>query len=341
MPLPEAGEEKEHFISRCIPQEITDGAAEDEKQAAAICYSKWDKHIAASLDVCLSAPSSPAQPITKKFRKEIIKIGKYVKDGKSFTVDKPLLQHWVDTFTKMKFAGVKIPVPVGHPMDYTKSVENNRGWVREIEFNNSGDGLDSIIEAIGSDAEDTADLIARNDVSIYSPAEYIDGKGTKFTRPILHVGLTTTPVVGGMAEAIAASQTTSGQILPVEVLELEIKDQPMAEETIKIEESANKIRDFDPQILKLSIDNTALRLNQLVQAGSITPNVSNKLKALVSEDYIMSQKLDISQIVDILAENSVDDIVRIKPQAVALDKVAATQAEDYASWVERKYASKK
>ena len=42
MPVnPKAGETQEEFISRCIGEEI--GAGYSQEQAAAICYSKWDR----------------------------------------------------------------------------------------------------------------------------------------------------------------------------------------------------------------------------------------------------------------------------------------------------------
>ena len=41
MPNPNKGESKQHFISRCIPYVIDEGYP--NKQAAAICYSKWRK----------------------------------------------------------------------------------------------------------------------------------------------------------------------------------------------------------------------------------------------------------------------------------------------------------
>ena len=42
MPVkPKAGEEKEEFISRCISEEI--GAGYESSQAAAICYSTWER----------------------------------------------------------------------------------------------------------------------------------------------------------------------------------------------------------------------------------------------------------------------------------------------------------
>ena len=42
MPVkPEAGETKDEFVSRCIGEEVSAGY--DTPQAAAICYSYWDK----------------------------------------------------------------------------------------------------------------------------------------------------------------------------------------------------------------------------------------------------------------------------------------------------------
>jgi hypothetical protein len=42
MPIkPNSSETKEQFISRCISEEI--GAGYESAQAAAICYSKWDR----------------------------------------------------------------------------------------------------------------------------------------------------------------------------------------------------------------------------------------------------------------------------------------------------------
>ena len=42
MPIkPRASETQEEFISRCIGEEV--GAGYEQSQAAAICYSKWDR----------------------------------------------------------------------------------------------------------------------------------------------------------------------------------------------------------------------------------------------------------------------------------------------------------
>ena len=39
LPKPKQGESEQDFISRCIP--VVMGEAEDNEQAAAICYSQW------------------------------------------------------------------------------------------------------------------------------------------------------------------------------------------------------------------------------------------------------------------------------------------------------------
>ena len=41
MPTPQAGESQDDFVSRCIPIVLEDGTAEDQEQAAAVCYSMW------------------------------------------------------------------------------------------------------------------------------------------------------------------------------------------------------------------------------------------------------------------------------------------------------------
>lgn len=41
MPTPQQDETQEEFIARCIPAVLDEGTAEDQEQAAAICYSYW------------------------------------------------------------------------------------------------------------------------------------------------------------------------------------------------------------------------------------------------------------------------------------------------------------
>jgi hypothetical protein len=137
---------------------------------------------------------------TQRFRKELIRVGHYVKasDGLEFDVTQETLDHWVLSFGRMQAAGVKVPIPVGHTQDVTA----NRGWLVGLE--RQGDSLYGIAELVGTDA---LALAACSDVSIFVPAVHVDGHGNQYLRPITHVALVTDPVVPGLAgfQAIAAS----------------------------------------------------------------------------------------------------------------------------------------
>lgn len=45
MPTPGKNEKQDEFINRCIPIVMKEGTAEDNKQAAAICFSMWREHM--------------------------------------------------------------------------------------------------------------------------------------------------------------------------------------------------------------------------------------------------------------------------------------------------------
>lgn len=150
------------------------------------------------------------QPV-RRFRKELIRSGKYVKaaDKLEFVVTPELLQHWSATFSRMKSAGVRVPVPVGH----TEDAEKNRGWC--VDMFVEGESLIGAIDLVG---EDGIKLAGRSDVSIYCPVTLVDGHGTTYQRPITHVALCTDPVIPGLSGffPIAASATHKTVILRLE-----------------------------------------------------------------------------------------------------------------------------
>ena len=53
MPVPKKGENKKDFISRCIPIVINEGTTDDSSQAAAICYSIWERKKKSSMLDCI------------------------------------------------------------------------------------------------------------------------------------------------------------------------------------------------------------------------------------------------------------------------------------------------
>jgi hypothetical protein len=58
MPTPNKGEKQSEYVSRCVEFVMKNGEATDNKQAAAICYSKWQKSKASELVTALTGRCS-------------------------------------------------------------------------------------------------------------------------------------------------------------------------------------------------------------------------------------------------------------------------------------------
>jgi hypothetical protein len=150
----------------------------------------------------------------RKFRKELIRTGTFrkPKDGLEFTVTRGTLDHWALTFSQMRDAGRKVPIPVGH--QNWSDPRNNCGWVRDVFV--EGDTLVGILELYGDEG---AKLACTSDVSIYAEPEMQETTGGAYTWPILHVALCTDPVVPGLGEfTVAASLGKPPLTVPILVL---------------------------------------------------------------------------------------------------------------------------
>lgn len=161
----------------------------------------------------LSTDGVPRQ----RFVKEVIRRGKFVKhaDDIEFEVNDDVLRHWPLTFSAMKANGVKVPIPMDRHVDVSdeqalrdgKKTQSagttNAGWIDDV-FEKDG-SLFVVADIIGDDA---IRAVARNDVSLNSPPELVDGAGNRYTRPISHVALVPNPTIPGLGNWIplAASQ---------------------------------------------------------------------------------------------------------------------------------------
>jgi len=128
-----------------------------------------------------------------RYRKELIKIGKYIKASTKQTINVTLdtLNHWVATYKQWTANGNKVPIPLGH--DRAQEPEANQGWVTDMFV--EGGSLYGIMEL--ADAK----LALTTDVSIsIGDNTVVDGRGIKYSRPILHVALCTDPVVPGLGD---------------------------------------------------------------------------------------------------------------------------------------------
>lgn len=226
-------------------------------------------------------------------------MGTYVKDSEDleFEVTRDTLDHWVERFAEMKANGVRVPIPNTH--SGAGDADENRGYVDDIFI--EGDTLVMACEMIGEDGIAAA---AKSDVSIYSPAEVVDGKGVKYERPIEHVALCTDPVVPGLGEFIplAASLRVKEQEMDLEKIkkalgiEEDVTDdnveelvlskhaamteelKKLGEEFVAFKASATKeTTKPDEALVSLSADNRKMKLEGLVAAAKITPAVRDKL----------------------------------------------------------------
>ncbi len=242
------------------------------------------------------------------FKKELIKIGTFYKDGDViFEITEETLDHWVDTFDLMVENGIRIPIPKNH-----WDMDDNNGFVQELF--KEDDALCGILEMFGDDIEK---LVKTNDVSIFSPPEWVDGEGNLYIRPILHVALTPCPLIPGLKgfEALAASllsrqekqmdwskikeilgideemsdETAEALVLSAvkgiqgKVAELEGKGKVAKTEVATLQASLETIKashegkEPDSFIVQLAADSHQTKIGALVSAGILTPDVSKNL----------------------------------------------------------------
>jgi hypothetical protein len=112
MPInPQSGETKEEFVSRCIGEEVSAGF--DTPQAAAICYSYWDKNKMKSMKDT-SAKVMAKVAYDTKFRG--INLGQVLPDG-DYEFEDPCWEGYEQYGTKI-MDGREVPncIPIGENM---------------------------------------------------------------------------------------------------------------------------------------------------------------------------------------------------------------------------------
>lgn len=262
-----------------------------------------------------------------RFRKELIRVGKYVKEstGQKINVTLDLLKHWVNEYNRWIAGGNKCPIPLGHERE--NQPEFNRGWVTSLFV--EGNSLYGLL-----DLSDES-LALTTDVSIAVPNKITDGKGVEYNQPIVHVALTTMPVVGGLEgftklslnlgvpvmneflKKIAAKLKLS-KVDPTEddilaAIKVEEVDLSKVAVALKLSEDATEeeilaaIKPVEaikpekvelsvpvapaPQVVKLVAENREIKLSGLVKAGIITPAVKDVIAARYTADKAVSLEL--------------------------------------------------
>lgn len=241
-------------------------------------------------------------PVKQRYLKEVVKTGHYVKDSENreFDITGDMLENWVVQFHSMNKNGVDVTMPSMH--DFVGDPDKNRGYVRDMFI--EGDSLMIVAELIGQDAIDAA---PRCNVSISTELEVVDCKGNKYAEPIVHIALCTDPLFTNLGEfvPIAASRRRKEKNMNWDAIktgleiEAEMTDDNAGELILaKLSEfkesTGEKIADLEatikasrkeegrkpePMLVKLASDNRRMKIETLVSAGRITPDIAKKADA--------------------------------------------------------------
>jgi phage I-like protein len=237
----------------------------------------------------------------RTYRKELIYVGKFIKDGIEFSIDDALLQHWVETFNEMSKDGIEVPVPIEH----TTNPEARRGTVQALELAADSKGRSALFGVIQFRDEEAEKLAASANVSIYVPPN-AEVNGKRYVRPLRHLALTDYPAVPDLDNfhTIAASLANPKGDKDMALIDLakslglkpeDGTDDSKIESMIASAFSALKktVADlkaggekkpeekpkpaFAAGLLNIAKDNRSLKLSALVDSGKITPAVSKAL----------------------------------------------------------------
>ncbi len=251
----------------------------------------------------ISAPDQGQKRLTR-YRKELIKVGQYVKTsaGLAFSVTLDTLHHWQTSFDRWIKNGNKVPIPLGHGA--AGDPGKNQGWVRSMFV--EGDSLIGILEL------SNPELALTTDVSIFVPVDHIDGRGQKYDQPIAHVALCTDPVIPGL-EGFQQLSLSLGEVT-MTLKEKLAKSLGVAADTdedalIKAFEAvktAGAVIDKSNKqdvllaqaaqtapsspIIKLVCESRGVKVSNLVSAGLLTPAA----KTAIEDQYMKPEKVSLS-----------------------------------------------
>jgi hypothetical protein len=134
------------------------------------------------------------------FDKELIPVGEHVKwlsDDKEeqlIVVNEDFIDQKVADFNKFQEVGTRVPVFVGH--DENPDLE--RGLVKKVFKAPNDKGIPAFFSRVRFHDKKAAEQGTKNDVSMYLKPQFKDSKGNRFSYPLMHVALTSKPVISGL-----------------------------------------------------------------------------------------------------------------------------------------------
>lgn len=158
------------------------------------------------------------------FRKEVLRVGRWVhpETGSPVVITRETLEKLAANTTRYLELGHKVPAPDGH----VEATAANRGWW--LGFTLEGDKLFGVLEV---ENPETAATIGREirDVSVFA-RPWTASDGTKFDQVLLHVCVTSHPVIPGQENFVRLAAS------PQEASMLKLDSKPDAVPAAKPEE---------------------------------------------------------------------------------------------------------
>lgn len=288
----------------------------------------------------------------QRFRKEVVRIGEYIKEdtGQVIDITKERIENWVVEFQRMKTNNVKVKITNTH--DDVTNPDAIRGDVDDLFV----DG-DSLVMACTMIGEDGITAASRNDVSLGVPEEvFTDGNGNRYNQPIQHIALCPDPVVSGLGDFIPiAASRSARKVSTMDYMKIgkafgvveEMTDKNAEELLLSHAESTAKKftametelktlqdegiklsrkKEVDPDFVNLMVDNRKLKFDALVEGAHITPACRDSLEAEFGTSekitLALSSGVDSKQFDRIMAALTKNDPVTLRehtgPQTTAV-----------------------
>lgn len=144
-----------------------------------------------------------SDPAKLRYWKEAIYEGSFQKriDSKAvpFKITRDTIDHLVETYRKFTENGNEVP----HFCSHVESSENRLGTIVDVKAENDSKGRYALFTLIEFNGEEAAAIGLANQVSVYIPPEYEDGKGNVYEWPLKHLASTPNPGIPGLDPYVA------------------------------------------------------------------------------------------------------------------------------------------
>lgn len=257
----------------------------------------------------VSQTESPDGIKRARLKKEIARVGSYVHPdtGRAFEITDGMCRNFVAQFHLMQINGVAVPFQRGHNIE-DDTARNTLGTVYDMAYENGS--LFGFVEVIGAEAIEEA---LRNDVSIFSPPEWMDGKGNVYRGAVVHVALHPYPVLpglggwqmiaachrGGRAAArkagVSASRINGGDAVDLEKMKALAAVLGIENTDAMTEENALEMISEAAKALKAQIDDLSAKSDQAAQALEAAKTEAARLAEGVKEPELPEAMLELGR----------------------------------------------